>query len=175
MRLETARLLLRPQRLADAPELFQFLGDAATMQYTTRRTSVRDCRRYLAAHERQRRRIGYAPWVIVEKSSGAVIGVGGLYVDPFDPVWGIEVGYFFARHAWGRGFATELTRLCIDVARQQRSWSMVRGFVHPKNLASRRVLLKAGFQEERYLPEIERILYRYDLPEVKLAGDGETP
>jgi hypothetical protein len=96
MPIETARLLLRPPRLTDAPSLFGFLGDPTAMQYTTPRASLRDCRRYLATHERQRRRVGCAPWVVVEKQAGAAIGFGGLYEDPFDPGWGVEVGYFFS-------------------------------------------------------------------------------
>ncbi len=79
MPIETARLKLRPPGLTDAAPLFEFLGDATAMQYTMRQASLRDCRRYLAAHERQRRRVGCAPWVIVEKEAGAAIGFGGLY------------------------------------------------------------------------------------------------
>jgi len=88
MMFETAHLLLRPPRLTDAPALFEFLGDATAMQYTTRQASLRDCRRYLAAHERQRRRIGCGPWVILERETKTTIGFGGLYDDPFDPGWG---------------------------------------------------------------------------------------
>ena len=87
MSLETERLAFRPPRLADAAALFEFLGDDTAMQYTTVRESVRDCRRYIAAHERQRRRIGCAPWVIIEKQAGRTIGVGGVYEDPFDAGW----------------------------------------------------------------------------------------
>jgi [ribosomal protein S5]-alanine N-acetyltransferase len=165
MPIETARLLLRPPRLSDAAPLFEFLGDATAMQYTTRQESLRDCRRYLAAHERQRRRVGCAPWVIVEKEAGAVIGFGGLYDDPFDPGWGVEVGYFLAPAAWGKGYATELTRFCVALARQQARWLMLRAFAHPQNTASQRVLLKAGFERERFVPEMERFVYRQDLRE----------
>ena len=163
MPIETARLKLRPPRLSDAAPLFEFLGDATAMQYTTRQASPRDCRRYLAAHERQRRRVGCAPWVIVEKEAGAVIGFGGLYDDPFDPGWGVEVGYFLAPAAWGKGYATELTRFCVALARQQARWPMLRAFAHPQNTASQRVLLKAGFLQERFVPEMERFVYRQDL------------
>ena len=163
MRTETARLLLRPPRLSDAAPLFDFLGDATAMRYTTPRTSLRDCRRYLAAHERQRRRIGCAPWVVIEKQAGTAIGFGGLYQDPFDPGWGIEVGYFLAPAAWGKGYATELTRFCVALARQQARWPALRAFAHPQNTASQRVLLKSGFRQERFVPEMERFLYRQDL------------
>ena len=163
MPIETARLQLRPPLLTDAPVLFDFLGDATAMRYTTPRASLRDCRRYLAAHERQRDRVGCAPWVVLEKESGAAIGFGGLYQDPFDPGWGIEVGYFLAPAAWGKGYATELTRFCVALARQQARWPRLRAFAHPQNAASQKVLLKSGFRQERFVPEMERFLYRNDL------------
>ncbi len=159
MPLETARLILRPPRLADASPLFEFLGDVTAMQYTKVQASLRDCRRYLAAHERQRRRAGCAPWVIIEKQTGATIGFGGLYEDPFDPGWGVEIGYFFAPIAWGKGYATELTLFCIDAARQQARWRTLCAFVHPQNTASQRVLQKSGFRHERFVPEMRRFLY----------------
>jgi [ribosomal protein S5]-alanine N-acetyltransferase len=159
MLLETERLLLRPPRLADAVPLFEILGDATAMQYTTRQRSLRDCRRYLAAHERQRRRVGCAPWVIIEQETNALIGFGGLYEDPFDPGWGPEVGYFLASPAWGKGYATELALHCVVIARRQTNWPALRAFAHPKNIASQRVLSKAGFRQERFVPEIERFLY----------------
>jgi ribosomal-protein-alanine N-acetyltransferase len=163
MLLETARLLLRPPRLTDAAPLFEFLGDATAMKYTTTQASLRDCRRYLAAHRRQRRRVGSAPWVILEKGAGAIIGFGGLYEDPFDPGWGVEVGYFFAPAAWGKGYATELTCFCVALARQQAHWSVLRAFAHPQHTASQRVLLKSGFRQECFVPEMQRFLYRRDL------------
>lgn len=165
MPIETARLLLRPPRLTDAPPLFDFLGDATAMQYTTPRASLRDCRRYLAAHERQRRRVGCAPWIVIEKETGATIGFGGLYEDPFDPGWGVEVGYFLAPAAWGKGYATELTLFCVAIAERQARWRVLCAFAHPQNTASQRVLLKSGFQQERFVPEMQRLLYRKDLHE----------
>lgn len=163
MMFETARLLLRPPRLTDAPALFEFLGDATAMQYTTQQASLRDCRRYLAAHERQRRRIGCAPWVVAEKKTEATIGLGGLYDDPFDPGWGVEVGYFFAPASWGKGYATELTRFCVAVARQRPGLQVLRAFAHPDNIGSHRVLAKSGFRQERFVPEMNRWLYGLDL------------
>jgi ribosomal-protein-alanine N-acetyltransferase len=58
MNTETARLILRCPRLADAPALFEFLGYAEAMQYTRADYSLRECRRRVAAHEWQRRRNG---------------------------------------------------------------------------------------------------------------------
>ena len=174
--METKRLTMRPPEPADAPALFAFMGDRQVMQFTGVQTSLGGLRDYLAVHEAQRERVGYAPWTLMEKASGRLVGFGGLYEDPFDPGWGVEVAYFFhpaprrtsttattAPAAWGRGYATELVAFCIEEARRNALWPRLRAFAHPDNVASQRVLLRAGFEEERFVAEMNRRLYGLDL------------
>jgi ribosomal-protein-alanine N-acetyltransferase len=161
MALATDRLLLERPRLSHAPAVFVFMGDPVPMRYTLRFASVRACRRHIAAHRCQERRSGYGPWTIVEKASGRIIGFGGLYDDPFDPGWGVEIGYHFAPSAWGRGYASELTRFCLELGHGALALPVVRAFAHPDNLASRRVLSKAGFREVRFVAEMNRLLYAH--------------
>jgi RimJ/RimL family protein N-acetyltransferase len=149
MAIETARLVLRRPTFADVTELFAFLGDAAAMQYTRVDASIRDCRHRVAAHVYGRRQDGYAPWSIVSKTDSRIVGWGGLYNDPFEPGWGVEVGYFFHPDVWGRGYATELVAACIDLADRVLNVPEVRAFVRPVNTGSRRVLEKAGFMVVR--------------------------
>ncbi len=99
--LTTARLLLRPPRPSDAASFFAFLGDPAAMRFTHCHASVRECRRRLAAFEWQRRRAGFAPWAVLTQGDGQLVGWGGLYEDPFDPGWGVELGYSLHPAAWG--------------------------------------------------------------------------
>lgn len=160
MQIETQRLLLRPPRLADVPALYTFLGDADAMRHTHVDSSLKQCRRRIAVHERRRRRDGCAPWTVVTKGDGRIVGWGGLYEDPFDPGWGIEVGYSFHPDVWGRGYATELVAAALDVADNLLHLSEVRAFAKPANLASRRVLERSGFEEVRFVPELERLMYR---------------
>jgi [ribosomal protein S5]-alanine N-acetyltransferase len=164
MDIETSRLILRHPTLADVPGLFEFLGDAEAMRYTHADTSLRQCRRRIAVHEWQRRRKGYAPWTVVRKADSRIIGWGGLYDDPFDPGWGIEVGYYFEPTAWGLGYATELTVACTGFADEVLGLPGLRAFARPENVGSRRVLEKAGFEVERFVPEMDRFLYRRDRP-----------
>jgi [ribosomal protein S5]-alanine N-acetyltransferase len=160
---ETDRLSLSVPQLADAPRLFDFLGDMTAMRLTSRLETMRDCRRYIAGHACQRRRIGYGPSTVRAKADGQIIGFGGLYDDPFDPGWGIEVGYAFSSQTWNNGFATELTRFCLAFARHEIGVHLVRAFAHPENVASRRVLEKAGFSVQRCIPEMNRYLYEHRL------------
>jgi [ribosomal protein S5]-alanine N-acetyltransferase len=157
---ETARLVLRRPTIADVPALFEFLGDTEAMRYTRCDALLRECRRRIIAHEWRRRRDGYAPWTVVRKSDCRIIGWGGLYNDPFDLRWGVEVGYFFHPTAWGQGYGSELMASYVSLADNVLQIPEVRAFSRPDNFRSRRVLEKAGFEAIRFVPEIKRLLYR---------------
>lgn len=167
----TPRLLLRPPVRADLPALFAVLGDPAAMRHTHRDGTPRDCRRRVLLHERRRRRDGYAPWTVVQRADGRVIGWGGLYQDPFEPGWGVEVGYFLHPGSWGQGLASELVAACLALADGALALPEVRAFAHRDNLASRRVLARAGFEEVRFVPELDRLLFRRPRP----AGAAQPP
>ena len=160
MTVETSRLILRRPLLTDVPALFAFLGDREAMQHTHAHASLRECRRRVAVHEWRRRRDGYAPWTIMAKVDGRIVGWGGLYVDPFDPGWGVEIAYFFHPSAWGQGYASEMGTACMTFADHALWLPEVRAFAHPANRGSRRVLEKAEFEIVRFVPEMDRFLYR---------------
>ncbi len=134
------------------------------MHHTHVDKTLRDCRRRIAAHEWQRRRDGFGPWTVVSRAEGRTVGWGGLYTDPFDPGWGAEVGYFFHPDVWGRGYATELVAASLDLADRLLNLPEVQAFARPENAASRRILEKAGFEIVRFIPEMERWLYRRGRP-----------
>jgi [ribosomal protein S5]-alanine N-acetyltransferase len=160
VKIETSNLILRRPVLSDVPELFQFLGDPEAMQYTHCDASSRQCRRRIAAYDWQRRKDGFGPWTIIAKERNQIIGWGGLYNDPFDLRWGVEVGYYLRPSSWGRGYASELVTAAIEMADHVLRLPEVWAFTRPDNFASARVLEKAGFQVARWVPEMERNLYR---------------
>ncbi|WP_117194236.1 GNAT family N-acetyltransferase [Rhizobium terrae] len=157
--IETERLLLRQPRLADVPALFTFLGDPKAMQFTHVDGTLKECRQRVAVHEWRRRKDGYAPWTVEMKKTGRIIGWGGLYDDPFDPGWGVEIGYYFHPDAWGMGFGSELTKAVLREADEVLKLPKVAAFARPENAASRRLLEKAGFVEIRYVPEMQRFYF----------------
>lgn len=170
MNIETPRLVLRRPRLTDVPALFAFLVDAEAMRHTHADASLRECRRRVAVHEWHRRHNGYAPWTIVAKADGRTIGWGGLYDDPFEPGWGVEVAYFFHPSAWGQGYASEMVATCMGVADYTLRLPEVRAFAHPENAGSRRVLEKAGFEVVPFVPEMDRFLYRRHRQDTRAAA-----
>jgi RimJ/RimL family protein N-acetyltransferase len=130
------------------------------MRFTHCDASLRDCRRRIAAHEWFRRRDGCAPWIVVRRNDGRIIGWGGLYRDPFDRRWGVEVGYHFDPRAWGLGYATELVAACTAIADRDRHIPALVAFAHPANHRSQRVLHKSDFRQERFVAEMNRFLFR---------------
>jgi ribosomal-protein-alanine N-acetyltransferase len=170
----TARLVLRLPRLSDAGQLMGFLGDRDAMRYTFHFADLRGCRRHIAGHDRQRKKKGFGPWTIVEKVSGHIVGFGGLYDDPFDPGWGIELAYHFSPAVWGRGYASELATHCLRVAAERLGVSEVSAFAHPDNAASQRVLAKAGFERRRFVPEMNRHLFVHTFGAPSLRANGSA-
>lgn len=133
------------------------------MRYTLHFSTLRDLRRHIAGHERQRRRLGCGPWTILEKASRQAIGYGGLYEDPFEPGWGPEPAYHFAPAQWGRGYASELATYSLALAYGQFGIARLGAFTHPDNAVSRRVLEKAGFRRQRFIAGMNRHFYVHDV------------
>lgn len=79
---------------------------------------------------------------VAEKESGSFIGLGKIV--PFEN--GItEIGYALLPEFWGKGYASEITRLLIEYARKLGNVDELIGLVNPQNEGSIRVLTKHGF------------------------------
>ncbi len=143
--MSTARLLLRPFTLADAPAAHAIYSDPEVMRYvgngpvTSLAATERMLRDYVAHQERR----GFSFWAVVERSSGALIGDAGLYSEREDEV---ELGYTLARSAWGHGYATEAARAWLDAAFAVHGLARVVALAEPANPASGRVLEKVGME-----------------------------
>jgi [ribosomal protein S5]-alanine N-acetyltransferase len=148
MELTTERLHLRPFMLGDEAAIHAVYADPEVMRYVghgAHRTSAETAaalRTYGDVLERH----GYSFLAVVERSSGALVGDGGLH-----PLAGVgpdvELGYTLARRAWGRGYATELGRALVEYAFTVLRVPRVVAQVEPANAASRHVLAKLGMSE----------------------------
>ena len=156
----TLRLLLRAPEPADAEALFAIQGDSEAMQHTHCSPSLEATAAHLESYAARFAEDGFAPWTAVLDAEDRIIGWGGLNKDPNAPEWGVEVAYYIDRAYWGRGLATELVRESLTHAFGDLGLDFVGAFAKPENAASVRVLLKAGFERVRFVPELERDEYR---------------
>ncbi|WP_343034149.1 GNAT family N-acetyltransferase [Comamonas jiangduensis] len=85
-------------------------------------------------------------WAAENKASKEFIGWIGLHVPsaelPFAPC--VEIGWRLARHAWGKGLATEGASAALDFAWHELGLSEVVAFTTLGNKRSERVMQRLG-------------------------------
>jgi RimJ/RimL family protein N-acetyltransferase len=87
--------------------------------------------------------------VVEDRATGMALGQCGLLVQEVDGALELEVGYHFMPVHWGKGYATEAARACMDRAAQRRLSSSGISLIHPENARSRAVALRNGLTFER--------------------------
>jgi ribosomal-protein-alanine N-acetyltransferase len=148
--LKTKRLRLRKVKLADAAAIFrQYAQDPEVTKYVSwhahkdideTREFVRTCLRAWDA--------GNAfHWVIERLEDRQVIGM--ISARAGGEKW--ELGYVLARVHWKRGYMTEAVKGIIAWAMRQKHIYRVWAVCDVDNLASARVMEKAGMQREGVL------------------------
>jgi RimJ/RimL family protein N-acetyltransferase len=141
----TERLTVRRWTTADVdaflgifgePEMFRFMpGDALVSREAAAEMMERMLAR-MAAWD------GMGSFAAVEHGSGEI--VGNVLLRPLEGGPRIEVGYHVAKPSWGKGYATEMARGAVRYGFEQLGLEEIHGVVMPENVASRRVLEKAG-------------------------------
>lgn len=138
--------------LTDLEWYARFAADADVMRYIgragalTREEAAERLARYVrcwAEHE-------LGMYSVRLRDEDVPIGWGGL--QPLDGTAEIEVGYAFAKPAWGRGFATELASVVVQWGFEERRLDRIVAVATPENAASRRVMEKLGMRYEGVRP-----------------------
>jgi ribosomal-protein-alanine N-acetyltransferase len=93
-------------------------------------------------------------WTIVEQAKDKYIGDIGFhgFVEPHNRV---EIGYRLFRSYWGRGIITHFIGQLLQYGFGQLGYNRVEAMVDPRNIGSKRVLLKNQFLLEGTLRDYE--------------------
>ena len=146
--LETARLTLRRFTDADADDLCALDADPAVMRFLTG-GSPTPCDvirreilpRFLRSYEAG---AGYGYWAAIVRATGAFAGWFGLRPAGAPASGEAELGYRLRQALWGQGYATEGARALIDAGFAGAGLRRIVATTYQDNLASRRVMEKAG-------------------------------
>lgn len=105
---------------------------------------------------------GFGMWILRDAATAAVIGRAILRHLEVEGVDEVEVGYGFMPGSWGRGLATEIAHACVRIGHAQLGLRSMVAITTPGNLASQRVLLKAGLVYERDIihASVRHLLFR---------------
>jgi ribosomal-protein-alanine N-acetyltransferase len=154
--IKTHQLVLRPTLPSDVDPLHEIQSDPVAMAHTWCAPDRAATADWLCAYARRHPIDGFTPWTAVLRADGAVVGWGGMNVDPFDPRWGAEVAYFVHKGHWGRGLASEIVAASLAWAFGELGLDSVSAFARAQNAPSIRVLTKSGFRFTGFVPELDR-------------------
>jgi RimJ/RimL family protein N-acetyltransferase len=108
-----------------------------------------DVRSGLVDKRRHWERHGFGLWVLRDRATGELIGRGGLQYTDAIGGFAVEAAYAIVPERWGQGLGTELARASVAVAFDSLGIDELIGITLRHNIASRRVMEKAGFAYDR--------------------------
>jgi RimJ/RimL family protein N-acetyltransferase len=149
--LETERLVLRELEEKDTDNLFAVLGDPITMQYYPAPFSKAEVDGWIRRNRARYRDTGFGLWAMLLKDSGELIGDCGCYVRDVQGNVDCELGWHVRRDLWGRGYATEAARHCIEYAFSKLGFMRIIALIRPENLSSCNVAEKNRMTRERVI------------------------
>ena len=150
-RLETERLVIRPWEPDDRPLFHALTEDAEVMHYVHggRPYTPEELDEFFARQARQLAEHGVCMGAAVEKASGRLLGISGT--QPLGTTGRYEIGWIFAREAWGRGYATEAGGAAMRYVLETLGHQRVVAIIDPDNEPSKRVAARLGMEyDARY-------------------------
>ncbi len=149
---ETSRMVARRVDVADAAIMHKVYGDPAAMRWVGdgKPLDLAQCERWIEITQRNYVARGYGMFALVSRDSGSVIGFCGL-VHPGGQAEA-EIKYALCREHWGKGFASEAAAAMLAAASSDFGLPLVIASTAPENVASHRVLLKAGMRRGPVIP-----------------------
>jgi RimJ/RimL family protein N-acetyltransferase len=170
-RIKTARLVCERLRMEHVPEVLSLLQDPRVAEWLWpggEPPSEQEVIDGTADKEAHWDRYGFGMWLLRDRADRRMVGRGGLQWTYVAGLNEIEVGWAIVPERWGQGLATELAGASIEVAFGVLELSEIVAFTLPNNLASRRVMEKAGFVYEQEIVHVSlpHVLYR------RRAADG---
>lgn len=156
--LSGTRIRLRALAGRDVDALFALYSDQRLMRYwsfapwTQRQQAVDHIARL--AHEREV--LEFYPWVATLPGKDVAIGTCSLFGVRRDHARCV-IGYSLSPELWGRGYAGEMLRLAIDFAFGTLALNRIEADIDPMNVASCKLVERAGFKREGTLRERWRV------------------
>ncbi len=146
LEIRTERLRLRPWRMDDVEDVLAYATDPEWARYSP---SVPQ------PYERMHAEASLTASIAADRAvipiwaiefEGHAIGGTNLRIEPDHAR--AEIEYSIARAHWGKGFVTEVCRAVIDIAFRTLPLNRVQARALTENLASQRVMEKAGMTYE---------------------------
>lgn len=147
--IRTPRLTLRPVRMSDANDLYEYSADPQVAKHVLwdAHTSIHQTRAYIRYLLRQYRNAQPSTLAIALTGSGKVVGtIGFMWVQRENR--SAEIGYSLNRAYWNQGLMTEALRAMLEFGFTKLNLNRIEAQHESDNPASGKVMLKAGMRYE---------------------------
>jgi [ribosomal protein S5]-alanine N-acetyltransferase len=159
----TARLRLEPVSVRHAEDLYRLFQDPAVAEWYGVWT-LDMAQREAASIAHAWQTDGVHKWMAYLRSSGSLVGRGGLSRVEMAGQERLEIGWVLLRPFWGQGYATEIGRAGLAFAFEELGADEVISYTEARNVRSRTVMERLGFRHSQdYLSEEDGalcVLYR---------------
>lgn len=145
----TPRLTLRPVRMSDAADLYEYSRDPEVARHVLwdAHRSIHQTRAYIRYLLRQYRAAAPSTFAIALRDTGKVVGtIGFMWVQPDNR--SAEVGYSLSRAFWNQGYMSEALRAVVDFGFGQLGLNRIEAQHECDNPASGHVMRNAGMRHE---------------------------
>lgn len=157
---ETDRLIVRTLTPEDADVYFQLHGDPEIMKYIRPAKSRQECEQLLREHiEWNQSLFPFGRWLAEDKLTHEVIG--SFVIIPINDSPHMQLGYSLLKKNWGKGYASELTAAGLIYAFTKTPLEVIYAIAEDANVASQKVLTKAGFRTDYLFQEAGKPLTRF--------------
>ena len=143
--IQTARLILRPFELTDAPEVQELAGAreiASTLENIPHPYKDGIAQRWISTHQEEFNRGNLINFAIVKRETIELCGAIELTID--NENYNAELGYWIGVPYWGRGYCTEAALKTIAYGFESLNLHKIYASHFTRNPASGRVLQKTG-------------------------------
>lgn len=160
--IETERLIIRDLTTQDLDGMFALDSNPEVHRYLGNKPikNKAEALQYINDVQKQYAERGIGRWAVELKDTGEFIGWCGfrLYNDYTfnNHINFYDIGYRLRQEFWGKGYATEASKACLQYAWDVLKLDTIYGITERNNEASHRVLLKIGLnyvEDFYYEPE----------------------
>lgn len=144
--LETERLILRKMSVKDFSVLSIMLQDREVMYAWEYIFTDEQVYAWIRRMNESYEKCGYAYFLAWDKQLCEVIGQIGLLREEIEGNEYIGIGYILCKKHWGKGYATEGAKACMEYAFRVLGASSVIADIRPENLSSRTVAERIGMK-----------------------------
>jgi RimJ/RimL family protein N-acetyltransferase len=146
--IETERLRLREWRDADLAPFADLCADPVVREHFPATLTPEQSAEWAGRIRQHFARHGYGLWAVERGNRAPFIGYLGLSVVGFEAHFtpAVEIGWGFARTAWGRGYASEAARAVLRHGFERLGLAEVVSFSVPANTRSWGLMKGIGMQ-----------------------------